>query len=239
MLYLKMLFLFTTDINGSAAPSHKIEFSEKEVAIYRQIQLLSATDSKVDLLDIHMKNHMFGEYEIMAGISQREHSVESQGVVIAFFIDARHMLHLCNTYPQLEEEMWKRAAVTAAKLSQTQAPHDYRHRTTRDLRLAFQNGVVSSPLMRAHRKVMEEEVFLETADQHVFFLRTNTDKTTSYGGEAAAESMKLRSHRVPHIKKCASIIDATLGRKQIVESGPNNRVRIKGNEVAIIYKLKV
>ena len=58
----------------------------------------------------------------MAGISQQEHSVESQGVVIAFFIDARHMLHLCNTYPQLEEEMWKRAAVTAAKLSQTQAP---------------------------------------------------------------------------------------------------------------------
>jgi hypothetical protein len=203
------------------------------------VQLLSATDAKVDLLDIHMKNHMFGEYEIMTGISQREHSVESQGVVIAFFIDAKHMLHLCNTYPQLEEEMWKRAAVTAAKLTQTQAPHDYRHRTTRDLRIAFQNGVVSSPIMRAQRKVMEEEVFLETADHHVFFLRTNTDKASGDISEAAAEHLGIRKHRVPHIKKCASLIDATAGRSRVVESGPGRRVRIKGNEVAIIYKLVV
>ena len=220
-------------------PTRHTPRSEDEVAIYRQVQLLSATDAKVDLLDIHMKNHMFGELEVMMGINQREHSVESQGVVIAFFIDAKHMIHLCNTYPQLEEEMWKRAAVTAAKLTQTEAPHDYRHRTTKDLRIAFQNGVVSSPVMRAHRKVFEEEVHLETEDHHVLFLRTNTDKASGVFGDGAVEATSMRKHRVPHIKKCASIKDATLDRHRNIESGPNKRVRIKSNEVAIIYKLKV
>ena len=213
--------------------------SEHEAAIYRQVQLLSATDEQVDILDFHMKNHMFGEYEIMAGISQREHSVESQGVVIAFFIEAKHMLRLCNLYPELEIEMWKRAAVTAAKITMTEKPYDYRHRTTRDLRIAFQNGVVSSPISRAQRNVAEDEVHLENQDQHVFFIRTNTDRGTNIGGEIAdfAEQMRSGHNHIPYIRKCESLVDVTEGREQKVVSGPNKRIRIKENEVAIIYEL--
>ena len=39
--------------------------SQHEVDMYRQVQLLSMTNDKVDMLDQHMTNHMFGEYEIM------------------------------------------------------------------------------------------------------------------------------------------------------------------------------
>ena len=39
--------------------------SQLGVDLYRQVQLLSMTNDKVDMLDQHMTNHMFGEYEIM------------------------------------------------------------------------------------------------------------------------------------------------------------------------------
>ena len=39
--------------------------SQHEVDMYRQVQLLSMTNDKVDMLDQHLTNHMFGEYEIM------------------------------------------------------------------------------------------------------------------------------------------------------------------------------
>ena len=66
------------------------------------------------------------------------------------------MLRICADYPELEEELWKRAAVTAAKLRLVEPPHDYRHRLTRDLRIAFQNGRVSSPITRKSKKYSEK-----------------------------------------------------------------------------------
>jgi hypothetical protein len=87
--------------------------TQAEVDIYRQVQLLSTTNEKVDMLDTHLTNHMFGEYEVMAQIKTRQHCVECQGVVIAFYIAPEHMLKLCRDFPCLEEEMWKRSAVTA------------------------------------------------------------------------------------------------------------------------------
>ena len=135
------------------------------------------------MLDTHMMNHMFGEYEVMARIKTRQHSVECQGVVIAFYITPDHMLHLCAQFPELEEEMWKRAAVTAAKLRMHSPPHDYRHRLTKDLRIAFQKGRVSSPITRHSKRYRKlnglngnvengEHINLETSNDHVFFLRT-------------------------------------------------------------------
>ena len=89
-------------------------------------------------------------------LTSRQHSVECQGVVIAFYIAPDHMLRICADYPELEEELWKRAAVTAAKLRLVEPPHDYRHRLTRDLRIAFQNGRVSSPITRKSKKYSEK-----------------------------------------------------------------------------------
>ena len=54
----------------------------------------------------------------------------------------------------LEEEMWKRAAVTAAKLRMHEPPNDYRHRATKEMRIAFQNGRVSSPITRHSLKTV-------------------------------------------------------------------------------------
>ena len=184
----------------------------------------------------------------MCGIKQREHSVESQGVVIAFYIDARHMLSLCASYPQLEEEMWKRAAVTAAKLVHTKPPHDYRHRTTRDLRIAFQGSLISSPIQRRHRGIYgDEEVYLETANDHVFFLRTHTHKTTPRGDNSGSAGHRGRgdSSRFGGAKgmsKVASLQECTTGLphdgQDSVISGPNRTVVIRETDVAIKYFLE-
>jgi|TARA_B100000780_G_scaffold177417_1_gene124391 hypothetical protein len=53
------------DLDGSG------HISQHEVDIYRQVQLLSASNQKVDMLDIHLVNHMFGEYEVMNRINTR------------------------------------------------------------------------------------------------------------------------------------------------------------------------
>ena len=158
--------------------------SQHEVDTYRQVQLLSQSNEKVDLLDTHMMNHMFGEYEVMTRTTTRQHSVECQGVVIAFYISPDHMLKLCSQFPELEEEMWKRAAVTAAKLRMHEPPNDYRHRATKEMRIAFQNGRVSSPITRHSRKYRQkwniekvciedgETLALPSSNHHVLFLRT-------------------------------------------------------------------
>ena len=169
---------------------------------------------------------------------KRQHSVECQGVVIAFYIAPDHMLKLCQEYPPLEEEMWKRAAVTAAKLRLTETPHDYRHRFTRDLRIAFQNGRVSSPVLRRTNQINNVDTVLETdgsevvqlnsENEHVFFLRTK---------------YKPVGHHHLHVGPSHSYNcdgdKVIVGLKYSIQSGPNNTVRIQSDQVAIIYTLDV
>merc|ERR1711865_60725 len=207
--------------------------SQHEVDMYRQVQLLSMTNDKVDMLDQHLTNHMFGEYEIMTRLTSRQHSVECQGVVIAFYIAPDHMLRICADYPELEEELWKRAAVTAAKLRLVEPPHDYRHRLTRDLRIAFQNGRVSSPITRKSKKYSEkwglefpnegEVVHLATEDDHVFILRTHYHD----------ENDHMYSTNTRYNVDAENVTD---GRDSPLLSGPGE-VHIKPHEVAIVYTL--
>ena len=199
------------------------------------MQLLSVSNEKVDMLDTHMLNHAFGEYEVMARINKRQHSVECQGVVIAFYIAPDHFLQLCEEYPALEEEMWKRAAVTAAKVRLTEQPHDYRHRFTRDLRIAFQNGKISSPTLRHAARSSgtievdgSEVVKLSTKNDHIFFLRTQYKPVTHHRGSYKPNSAYSTEGDA-----------VTVGRAYAVMSGPNNTVRIRDDEVAIIYTLDV
>ena len=183
------------------------------------------------MLDQHMLNHMFGEYEILAHVKTRQHTVECQGVVVSFHIQSEHMLRLCQMYPALEEEMWRRAAVTASKLLLTTPPHDYRHRFTRDLRIAFQNGRVSSPIMRKLRRQLlddneSEVIVLPTKDDHVFFLRTKYPGSQSHHYYPGQSQHKVNGDMV------------TKGRDHILASGPGT-ITIHSDEVAIIYKLDV
>ena len=73
---------------------------------------------------------MFGEYEIMADIPERVHTMECRGVVIAFFISASHVKRLCRVYPAFEEEMWRRSAVTALKVSSVGDFYNFRYEPT-------------------------------------------------------------------------------------------------------------
>ena len=223
-----------TDGNG--------HITQAEVDIYRQVQLLSTNSKeKVDMLDTHYTNHMFGEYEVMSQINKREHCVECQGVVIAFYIHPEQMFKLCSEYPCLEEEMWKRAAVTAAKLRLTKPPHDYRHRFTRDLRIAFQEGRVSSPVIRNSEDKLgsitldhdlSETITLKSKDDHIFFLRTNYRPAHHH-----------HHHHHQNIKSSKYIVDSkniVIGRDhQPIISGPNKIVKIQRDEVAIIYTLNI
>jgi len=114
-----------------------------------------------------------------------------------------------------------------AKLRLSEPPHDYRHRFTRDLRIAFQNGRVSSPVQRNLMQLddLDEEeseiVELKTKHDHVFFLRTHYRPVNSH------------HHQYNHVKAPKYVSTAenvTSGRAHAIVSGPNNTVRIRNDE---------
>ena len=196
--------------------------------MYRQAQLLSADpNSPVDILDTHLENHMFGEYEIMSNLPAREHTIECRGVVIAFFVSSSHVKHLCNAYPPFETEMWRRSAVTALKLHSVNDFYNFRYESTRTIRRALQKGEVSTPKTREIDGENSKVFTLHSPDDHLFYIRPRTshdsetgpaDSKSSQPGETEPRNLKPRSH--------ARIV-----------SGPES-IEVSGDDVVVVFRMK-
>jgi hypothetical protein len=213
--------------------------------MYRQVQLLSEKpDEPVDVLDTHMENHMFGEYEIMAELPERRHTMECRGVVIAFFISASHVQHLCKTYPAFEAEMWRRSAVTALKVCSVGDFYNFRYESTRKIRIALQRGEISTPKMRKLEGQSTKSVQLRGPDDHMFFIRAKV-RPPEKSSETKSKSRRKVEKRATAFPKAGESEHKKEDYTEAVEpeefprivSGPQI-IEVSGDDVVAIFHVK-
>jgi hypothetical protein len=197
--------------------------SLEEVNVYRQVMLLSPDPENhpVDIIDVHYANHIFGEYEVMINETSRQHTVECRGVVIAFFINKNNFKKLMDDYPVFEQEMWKRAAVTAIKVCSVDDMYNFRYEATRNIRKAFQKGTISTPSTR-----------ICEAEENLYSIGHFNIKNTNFQTKEAKVELLTPSDHLFFIKK-------KVGTNRIL-SGPlkgNQSIVLSGEDVCIIFHL--